>query len=146
MKELLIQALDNAFEKLKLRVPQTKSNTISIPIPYDLNPVDFAQYVNDFHLPEDAKFDWGYDEITWETAVPLTDSQKVNYINDHFSSIAWEEVKKSFLSAGYQLIKYNSIDLISFISYRNPIVYELYNRKDWDTLVHLYSTTLRLIS
>jgi hypothetical protein len=141
MKELIIEALNIAFERVKARAPQKKDKTITLGI-HGLTPCEVAKLLLEENVPEYAEFDWDDQVITWISKVNPTDRETQTYIECEFSRIAWDEIHLALIREHYQRVNHTMSTLnhwISFATYRNPMIYDLYIKRDWDTLVHFYS-------
>ena len=78
MKELIIQALNDAFVSLEKVIPQTKNKPESISI-IDVTPMDLITFMKNNNIPENASFggrDNGYDAwddiiLEWDVNVSI---------------------------------------------------------------------------
>ena len=143
MKELIIQALNDAFVLLEKQVPQTKKKTESISIT-DVKPMDIISFMKDNNIPNDACFDGrdnGYDAwddilLSWEIDVPTTDKDKKEFKIKRFTGISWRFVYDLLTKNGYKRVGYNTGLLKQF---DDTTVYDMYINKDFDRLVKYYS-------
>lgn len=143
MKELLIQALDEAFVKLEKQVPQTKKQTKSISI-LDVKPLNLLEFMKANNVPDDADFDGkdnGYDGwndilLSWSIDVPTTDKDKLDFKRRRFSDVAFKCVYDLLTKNGYKRNGYNTGLLKQF---DDTTVYDMYMSKDFDRLVKYYS-------
>lgn len=143
MKELIIQALDEAFIKFEKTIPQTKKQEQLVSI-VDINPLDIAQFMKDNDIPSNAYFtgrDNGYDAwddicLGWEIDVPTTEKEKLKYKKRTFTNYAFQSVRKLLLENGYKNVGYSTRLLYEF---DDTTVYEMYINKDFDRLVKYYS-------
>lgn len=143
MKELLIQALDAAFETLGRRTPQTKKKTESVSI-IDVSPVNMASFMLENNIPNDAYFggsDNGYDAwddilLCWDIDIPTTDKDKLDFCVRAFTTIAFTSVSETLTSNGYKRVGYSTSLLKPF---DDTTVYAMYIAKDYDRLVKYYS-------
>ena len=87
MKELIIQALNDAFALLEKQIPQTKKETKSISI-IDVKPSDILLFMKNNNIPNNAYFSLrenGYDAfdndilLSWEINISTTDKDKLLY-------------------------------------------------------------------
>jgi hypothetical protein len=143
MKNLIIEALDNAFESLIKNVPLTKKKTEYISI-LDVNPLELIKFMKDNNIPDNASFggrDNGYDGwddicLVWEVDEPTTETDKLKYKKKRFTSIAFQSVYQVLVNNNYKRVGYNSRSLKQF---DDTTVYEMYIKKDFDRLVKYYS-------
>ena len=143
MKDLIIQALNNAFGILERQIPQTKKKTESISI-IDVKPLDLSSFMKSNDIPNDAVFsgrDNGYDAwddivLSWEIDIPTTDKDKKAFKIKRFTDIAWKTVYDILMKNGYKRTGYNSGLLKQF---DDTTVYDMYISKDFDRLVKYYS-------
>ena len=95
MKDLIIQALNGAYEKAEKNTPQIKKveKTISI---MDVKPIELLAFMKDNDIPDNAVFhgtDNGYDGwddfvLAWDIEIPTSDSDKLLHKRLRFSEIA----------------------------------------------------------
>ena len=143
MKELIIQALNDAFDVLEKRIPLTKKKTKSISI-IDVEPINLLSFMKDNNIPNDAYFDGrdnGYDAfddilLSWDIDVPTTDEDKLKFKRDKFTTIAFRFVFHLLEDNGYKRVGYYSGKLKQF---SDTTVYDMYIEKDFDRLVEYYS-------
>jgi hypothetical protein len=156
MKNLLIEALDDAFIALENQVPQTKKKTETISI-QDVKPSQLMSFMKSNDIPNDAYFtgtDNGYDGwndivLAWEVDVPTSEREKSEYKNYRFHDIAFRKVYDLLTTNGYKrtsgrdqgriTYKKRSNTISSIIMFDNKSVYEMYMDKDLDKLVEYYS-------
>jgi hypothetical protein len=143
MKELLIQALNDAYIVLKKGVPKTKKKYKSISI-IDVKPLELASFMKSNSIPDDAHFDGrdnGYDAwdailLSWEVDVPTTADDKLLYSRKVFVNYAFKAVFDLLMNNGYKRVGYNTGLLKQF---DDTTVYDMYISKNWDRLVEYYS-------
>lgn len=143
MKELIIEALNNAFALLEKQVPQTKKKTEIVNID-DIGPLDIAQFMEINNIPKYAHFAGipnGYDGfegfgLAWDIDIPTTDEDKAKYRVKRFTGIAWQFIYKSLTNEGYKRNGFNSGLLKRF---DDTTVFDMYINKDFDRLVEYYS-------
>jgi len=143
MKELLVQALDDAFDTLKKLTPQTKKKTESVEI-MDVKPVDFISFMEQNNIPSDAYFDGrdngydGYDAflLSWDIDVPTTAKDKLDFNIRVFTSVAFKRVFALLLANDYKRVGFSSRLLKQF---DDTSVYDMYIAKDYDRLVEYYT-------
>ena len=148
MKELIMQALDEAFLAMGRAIPQTKAKTESISI-LDVNPLDIPSFMRDNNIPDNACFsgrDNGYDAwddilLSWEIQVPTTEGDKMKFLRDGFTSRAWRHVYDVLLKNGYKRVGYNTGLLKEF---DDTTVYDMFINADFDRLVKYYSLPFAL--
>lgn len=147
MKDLIVQALDEANVNVERRVPQTKKETKYLSI-YETLPITIPQIMQDSDVPDDAelvKFDSdndGYDDIclAWDIDVPTTDKDKMDFRRRAFDSTAFRFVSNLLITNGYKRISY---DGIAGREFRDIHIYDLYIAKDFDRLVKYYSLSFK---
>lgn len=143
MKDLITQALNNAFGILEKQIPQTKKKTESISI-IDVKPSELLSFMKSNDIPNDAVFsgrDNGYDAwddivLSWEIDIPTTDKDKKAFKRKRFTDIAWKVVYDILMKNGYKRVGYNSGLLKQF---DDTTVYDMFISKDFDRLVKYYS-------
>ena len=143
MKELIIQALSDAFVSLEKVIPQTKKKVESISI-IDVKPMELATFMKDNYIPENASFggrDNGYDAwddilLEWDVDVPTTDRDKLNFKRKNFTNYANQALYTLLLKNGYKRVGYSTSDLMKF---DNTTVYDMYINKEFDRLEKYYS-------
>tara|TARA_R110000868_G_scaffold329984_1_gene590901 strand:+ start:317 stop:1129 length:813 start_codon:yes stop_codon:yes gene_type:complete len=143
MKDLIIQALNNAFGILEKQIPQTKKKTESISI-IDVKPSELLSFMKSNDIPNDAVFsgrDNGYDAwddivLYWEIDIPTTDKDKKAFKRKRFTDIAWKVVYDILMKNGYKRVGYNSGLLKQF---DDTTVYDMFISKNFDRLVKYYS-------
>ena len=147
MKELLIQALDDAYSLLENQIPLTKKKSESISIT-DVKPVDLVSFMKSNDIPDDAYFDGrdnGYDAwddilLSWEVDVPTTDKDKLEFKRKRFTDIAWKCLYDLLTKNGYKRVGYNTGLMKQF---DDTTVYDMYMSKDWDRLMEYYSLSFK---
>jgi hypothetical protein len=145
MKNLIIDALDEAYIRLEKQIPQTKKEMKTISIG-DVKPLELTKFMKDNDVPDDAYFsgrDNGYDGwevgdivLAWDIDVPTNEKEKLKYSKDRFRNIAWQYVYRSLTTNGYTRVGYSSGLLKQF---DDTTVYDMYMDKDFDRLVKYYS-------
>jgi len=143
MKDLIIEALNNAFSLLVKQIPQTKKKMKTVSI-LDVKPLELISFMNDNNIPNDAYFagiDNGYDGwndmvLAWEVDIPTTENDKLTYKRKRFTNIAWKFVYDLLTNNEYIRVGYNSGLLKQF---EDTTVYDMYMDKDFDRLVKYYS-------
>src|ERR1035437_851673 len=129
MKELIIQALNDAFVSLEKVIPQTKKKPESVSI-IDVSPMDLITFMKDNNIPENASFggrDNGYDAwddiiLEWDVNVPTTDRDKLNFKRKAFTNYAFQALYTLLLKNGYKRVGYSTSDLMKF---DNTTVYDM---------------------
>jgi len=143
MKDLVIQALNDAFSRLNRQIPQTKKKNESVSI-LGVNPIDIISFMKNNNIPNDASFDGkdnGYDAwddilLSWEIDIPTTDKDKLIYKRGSFTTMAFRSVYDLLLKNGFKRVGYNTGLLKQF---DNTTVYDMYINNDFDRLVSYYS-------
>ena len=141
MKDLLIQALTDAFELIERRVPQTKKETKEISFG-NVKPIDIVDFMKENGIPDDAYLTGGDDEgqygvfLCWDVEVPTTEADKLIFVKDRNNHVIWQYVYKLLTENGYERIPY---DFPYFRKFGNTTVYDMFINKDFDLLVEYYS-------
>ena len=143
MKDLLVQALNEAFDILEKRIPQTKKKTECISI-LDVKPVDLITFMKDNNIPYDADFsgrDNGYDawddiQLCWDIDAPTTEKDKLDFKKKNFTTICFERVYSLLTNNGYKRVGFNTGLLKAF---DDTTVYDMYIHKDINRLVEYYT-------
>lgn len=144
MKDLIIQALSDAFEKLQKQLPETKRETKTISI-LDVKPSELMSFMESNNIPKDAYFngaDNGYDAwddivLAWEVEVPTSEKEKLDWLKHKFNSFSsWHYVHKLLTQNGYKRIPYDSRN---FKQFNDTTVYNMFREKNFDRLVEYYS-------
>jgi hypothetical protein len=150
MKELIVQALDDAIIMLDKRTPQTKIEVKYIDID-GVKPLDIANYMKDNNIPDNAYFGLksnSYDGfhgdiyLCYDVNIPTTDKDKMKFKKDKFSDIAFKPVYDLLTKNGYKRVGINTFLLKQF---KDTTVYDMYISKDFDRLVTYYSMYFKLI-
>lgn len=144
MKDLIIQALNDALPILESRTPQTKKETKYVNIE-DVKPLDIIKFMKDNDIPEDADFGGkpnsydAFDEVclVYDIDILTTEKDKLKYKRRVFSDIVFEIVYNLLTKNGYKRIGYSSTS--SFKQFDDTTVYDMYINKDYDKLVLYYS-------
>lgn len=145
MKELIIEALDSAYEKFKNTIPLTKKQTEYVSID-GISPLKLPEFMKENDIPQDA---WlggkpnGYDSfdevcLCYDIDMPTNEKEKDKYRKTRFTDYAWRAVYEKLIkeNTGYKRVGYNSGLLKQF---DDTTVYEMYMAKDFDRLVAYYS-------
>jgi len=140
MKDLLIQALTDAFAVFEKQIPKTKTETKEISIE-NVKPLDIVDFMKENGIPDDAYF-VGPEEgqlgvfLSWDVQVPTTEADKVQFSKKQYRNVAWQYVYKSLTANGYKRIPYDSS---YFRKFGDTTVYNMFHKKDFDLLVEYYS-------
>ena len=143
MKELIIQALNNAFVMLEKGTPQTKKKLIQVIIA-DVSPLNIVEFMRENNIPDNASFggvDNGYDAysdicLEYDVNIPTTEKDKLKFKRDRFPTIAFRLVYDLLTNNGYKRVGYNTGLLKQF---DDTTVYDMYINKDFERLVKYYS-------
>lgn len=143
MKDLIIQALNEAHNRLLKSIPQTKKveKTISI---MDVKPIELLAFMKDNDIPDNAVFhgtDNGYDGwddfvLAWDIEIPTSDSDKLLHKRLRFSEIAHQMVYDLLTKNGYKRVRVSSQNLKG---YSSSHIYEMFLNKDFDGFLDYYS-------
>lgn len=142
-KDLMIQALDDAFTKIEKITPQTKVDVKYVNIE-DAKPSDIVDFMKENNIPENAYFGGksngydGFDQVClcYDIDVPTTDKEKLKFKKGKFTQIAFEKVFQILTINGYKRVGFNSGLLKQF---DDTTIYDMYINKDFDRLVKYYS-------
>jgi hypothetical protein len=158
MKDLIIQALDEAYSILETNIPQTKK--VSCRIDFDIvgkTTYDIITFMKDNNIPENAKI---YNEIindnyiesylAYIIDIPTTEKDIIIYKRNNFDIIAFKNVYQLLTKNGYKRIKYKSsyeyFNLSYEFSKKGNQIYDLYLiNKDFDKLAEYYSLNFEKI-
>lgn len=144
MRELIIAALKEAFDKLEKQVPKTKKVTKTSNSIFGMSLLELPKFVKDNNIPENAIFDGvddhynGFDDfvLSWEIEVPTTDADKLEYKRRRFKAISWRLVYHKLLGNGYKRIfTFSSQSLKPFEGLSH---YDLFIENNFDTLLEYY--------
>jgi hypothetical protein len=149
MKDLIIQALNDAIIVLDKRVPQTKKETIYENIE-GISPLDISRFIIENNIPKDAYFGGkpnDYDSfdtvcLCYDIDVPMTEQDKLKIKRKTFSTIAYKLVFDLLIKSGYKRVGFNSGKLKEF---DDTTVYDMFITKDFDRLVKYYSLSFNLL-
>lgn len=145
MKELIIQAIDEAINQLERNTPLTKKSRVEFDILNEVEPNEIAQFMVDNNIdPKLAYFsgkDNGYDGystflLCYDIDIPTTDKDKLKYKRENADRVFGSYVNKSLNSNGYKRIPYDPFLLKEF---RGLNFYNLYLNGDFDTLIKYYT-------
>lgn len=143
MKELIIQALFVALEKLERSVPKTKRELKEIRIG-DVKPLELADFMKKNGVPDNAEFssrcseDDGYDDIVldWYIDVPTTHKDNMEYRKRRFDTYAFKAIYDLLIANGYRRKGFDSGLLKNF---KDTTPYEMYVKGDYDRMTEYYS-------
>ena len=144
MKNIIIQALDTAFDVVSSHARQTKTVVKSVSI-MDVEPLKIKEFIKANKIPKDCYFDGkdnGYDGysdfcLCWDIKVPFTDKEQASHNKKTFNSwLAFRTVYKWLTNEGYIRVGFNSGLLKEF---DNTTVFDMYMEKDFDRLTKYYS-------
>ena len=143
MKDLITQALNNAFALFEKSVPQTKSETKYVNID-DVSPLNIVNFMKENDIPDNACFGGkpnGYDAfdqvcLCYDIKIPTTDKDKLEYKKKRFTSSAWAKVYPLLTQNGYKRVGFNTGRLKEF---DDTTVYDMFINNDFDRLVKYYS-------
>lgn len=143
MRDLLIQALDEAYIIYFNQIPKTKKEIKSISI-IDVSPLDLINFIKDNNIPNNCYFDGkdngydGWDDIllSWEIDVPTTDIDRVSYLITRFNNGYFKYVYKILTNNGFKRISPWSYKLKEF---NDTTIYHMYINKEFDRLEKYFS-------
>lgn len=145
MKEFIIKALDEAYEKVLKSVPEYKSKIVYSESICDLTPAQLLDFAKEHNIPEGATIEGvpnSYDAyegvaLCWSIPIPTTEKGKLSFIKIKFNNnAAWNLVYKTLLENGYKRVGFNTGLLKPF---DNTTVYDMYVNREFDRLVEYYS-------
>ena len=140
MKDLLIQALTDAFAHVEKQIPQTKTQRKEISIE-NVKPLDIVDFMKENGIPDDAYF-VGPEEgqlgvfLSWDVEVPTTEADKLKFVKNKTDYVTWQYVYKLLTANGYKRIPYDSS---YFRKFNDTTLYNMFIEKDFDRLVEYYS-------
>lgn len=144
MKDILIQALDTAFDVVTSQARQEKTVVKSVSI-MDVEPLKLNKFIKENKVPKDCYFGGinngydGYEDIClcWDIRVAYTDKEQAAHNKNVFNSgLAFRTVYKFLINGGYTRVGFNSGLLKQF---NDTTVFDMYVTKDFDRLVKYYS-------
>ena len=140
MKDLLIQALTDAFAHVEKQIPQTKKETKEISIE-NVKPLDIVDFMKENGIPDDAYFVVGEEGqygvfLSWDVEVPTTEADKLKFVKYKTDYVTWQYVYKLLTANGYKRIRY---DASYFRKFGDTSIYKMFIEKDFDRLVEYYS-------
>lgn len=146
MKDLIIKALDEAFELFKRKVPQARKKEESLDISH-VSPFVLPSFLKENNVPNNAYFsymDSGKRNtgtyLCWEVEpAPMTEEDRLTWKRQNFTSVAWSFVVHVLTKDGY---KHRNRDYWLATEYPDATIYDLYIAKDFDRLVEYYSLQL----
>jgi len=152
MKDLIINALADAFKKLNKQIPTTKKKVVIVNLENkDVSPINLKQFMIDNNIPNDAYFHTeecntlgGYVEVclAYTIDVPTTEKDKLNFKRERFRNIAWKFVFDTLISNGYKRVGCYSNE---FKEFKDTTVYDMYINKEFDRLTKYYSLSFKKI-
>jgi len=139
MKELLIKALDSAFELLEKQIPQTRRKVKSLSI-YYVYPTDLPKFLIDNNVPSACSFNWDTASIDWYVEVPITEEIKLAFQRTKFTRLADIAIHKLLTENGYKRQGYNSnINTFDSLQDGYQTLFDMYIYKYFDKIVDYYS-------
>lgn len=142
MKDLIVTALNEAYENINNRIPQTKKETVYAYIE-DVEPLELVDFMKSNNIPDNAYFGGepnSYDSfdrvcLCWQIDVLTTDKDRLKFVKTQFNN-SFGKVNKFLSDNGYKRKGFNSGLLRQF---DDTTVYDMYINKDFDRLVEYYS-------
>ena len=143
MKNILIQALDTAFEVMNSVPPQTKRVVKSVSIE-GIEPLQLQKFIKDNNIPKKAYFgghgniEEGESEafLCWDVDEPLSVVEQRKHDVKKFDRQSWYTVYKWLINEGYKRIGCNTSE---FKQFADTTLLDMYMEKDFDRLVKYYS-------
>lgn len=142
MEDLIIKALNEAYENINNRIPQTRKEVVYVSIE-DVEPLELADFMKSNNIPDNAYFGGepnSYDSfdrvcLCYNIDVPTTDKEKLKFVKTQFNN-SFSKVHNCLISNGYKRKGFNSGLLRQF---EDTTVYDMYINRDFDRLVEYYS-------
>lgn len=138
MKNLIIQALNEATELLERQVPKTRKSLLYKSIE-EVKPADIAGFMDRNGIPDTADFDqyenYGL-SLCWDTIVPTTEKEQEDFRKRRFFDVAFSKLYPLLTSNGYKRVGLNSGLLAQF---DDTTVYQMYKAGEFDRLASYYS-------
>lgn len=143
MKNLIIEALNEAYEKVCKQVPQVKREGKSVKIE-DISPSNLLDFIKENNIPANAEFGAEYNSpvLEWEIDVPTTDKDKEDFKIKRFTDVAFRCVYDKLTNNGFKRVGYSTRFLDDF---KNTTVYKMYLENDFDRLEKYYSLPFQKI-
>lgn len=144
MNELIKSALDEAYELVQRRIPQTKSKTIETNID-DVAPINIPKFMQDNGIPDDA---WLYcpgEESIFNSntiflchniSVPTTPEDQLRHCRERFKYAVFPILYKKMIAMGF---KRRPVDSDKFRQYSEDRFYDLYTSGNLAELIEYYS-------
>jgi hypothetical protein len=150
MKDLILQALDDAYLILQRRIPLTTKHVESMSI-IDVSPIELRQFMIDNNIPDNAYFSGeddgyhGYSDflICWDIDRVTTDNEKLSFQRNSFTRIAAPIIQKLLLQNNYKRIPVTFGNKL-WKTFQDTTVYDMYIEKKYDLLVSYYSEAFEL--
>jgi hypothetical protein len=144
MKILIINALNEANERVERITPQTKRKTKFIKI--DVIPHELNEFLVKNNIPKDAWFGIDDDDdicVCYDVDVPTTDKDKLDFKRRTFENSIFKKIYDIFIANNYQRV---GVPTHLFKPYRNWCKYDMYINKEYDKLIEYYSMYFKLKS
>lgn len=143
MKDILIQALDTAFEVMNSVPPQTKRVVKKISID-NVEPLQLQRFIKDNNIPKRAYFgghgnvEEGESEafLCWDIEEPLSSVEQRKHDIKKFDRQAWYTVYKWLTNEGYKRCGCNTSE---FKQFEDTTILDMYIENDFDRLAKYYS-------
>jgi hypothetical protein len=152
MKDLIKNALADAFINLNKQIPTTKKKVVIVNLDdKGVKPINLKQFMIDNNIPDDAYFHTeeyntlGGDVevcLAYTIDVPTTEKDKLKFKKDKFRNIAWKYVFDTLISNGYKRVGCYSSE---FKEFDDTTVYDMYINKEFDRLTKYYSLSFKKI-
>lgn len=143
MKDLIIQAINETFEKLQ-RITPTQKGKVHFESIQGISPLRLVEFMEENNIPKDATFegkDNGYDGyedfgLHWVTPIPTTQADKEKFQKDWFNRNFGEKVGYLLKDNGYKRVPYNSL---LFKKFDNVCKLTEYKNNNFDFFVEYFS-------
>ena len=143
MKNLVIEAINETFEKMERITPTQKGRNHFVSI-QGVNPLQLVEFMEENNIPKDATFEGqnnsydAYDDfgLSWVTPIPTTQADKDRFQKDWFNRNFGEKVGYLLKDNGYKRIPYNSL---LFKKFNSTCKLTEYKNSNFDFFVEYFS-------
>ena len=150
MKDLIIEALNDAHAILLQEVPTTKPKEVCVVVT-DVPVTDLLNLLKGKDFPPDAKIGVnsnGGVQISYTSEQPMSEADKEKYKRDIFQEYAFKFVYDILIRNGYRKQSLDTLSgerrwdkiITSGRMFANINIYDCYINEDFETIVNLYST------
>jgi hypothetical protein len=143
MKELLIKALDSAFELMNKSMLLTKKSNKFLNIG-DVEPTKLLDFIVKNNIPNDCyfsvvgeDFENKYPILSWEVDIPTTAEDKLSFQRAKFTRLADLAIHKVLTENGYKRQGYCS-ETFDSLQIGSQTLFDVYIYKYFDKIVDYY--------